>query len=159
MILLFDALVLLWLVVGVNAADNAGEDCRGEELCENANDLGTALGAGFVVFLWAAGAVILGVVRLVANRSGPRPPGPRTRPRPAGDLRPPSSVLRPQEDVRVISSVGSTTRRRSRTLDAVGRRSATSSRRRSIIARPISTIGWRTLVSGGSMWRAMAESS
>lgn len=75
-ILLFNALMLLWLVTGINAADDAGKDCRGEELCENANDVGTALGAGFIVFLWMAGAVILGVIWLVTGRSGRRPPRP-----------------------------------------------------------------------------------
>ena len=63
------------------------------------------------------------------------------------------------DDLRSTSSVASTTWWRSRPREAAGRRSAISVSSRSIIARPISSMGWRTLVSGGSMWRAMAESS
>lgn len=66
---------------------------------------------------------------------------------------------RDQDDVRVTSSVASTICRRSRSRETAGRRSAISPSRRSIMRRPISSMGWRTLVSGGSMWRAMAESS
>lgn len=64
-----------------------------------------------------------------------------------------------QEEERPTSSVASTTWRRSRPRDTAGRRSAISVRSRSSILRPISSMGWRTLVSGGSMCRAIAESS
>lgn len=78
-ILAFNLLMLLWLSVGINAASD-DESCRtGDQLCEDANDLGTALGAGFVLFVWAAGAVILGVIWLVTNRPSERRP---QRPRP-----------------------------------------------------------------------------
>ncbi|NNN35804.1 hypothetical protein HLK59_36675 [Streptomyces sp. S3(2020)] len=78
MILAFNLLMLLWLVVGLNAASDEGESCT-DQLCQDANDVGTAIGAGIVLFIWAAGAVILGVIWLVTNRSlqqGPpqRPP-------------------------------------------------------------------------------------
>ncbi len=71
----------------------------------------------------------------------------------------PHPAPRRHDEARATSSVGSTTWRRSNPLDTAGRRSAISSRRRSIMARPISSMGWRTLVRGGSMWRAIAESS
>jgi hypothetical protein len=70
-----------------------------------------------------------------------------------------SQASRSQDDIRGTSFVASTSSRRSSSRDTVGRRSAISDSSRSIILRPISSMGWRTLVSGGSMWRAMAESS
>ncbi|WP_411104171.1 hypothetical protein [Streptomyces sp. cmx-4-9] len=78
-VLLFNAVMLLWLVVGLAGASDAGEECRDEtadlsEACRLGNDIGTALGAGLIIFLWMAGAVILGVVWLVTN-SRKRPPG------------------------------------------------------------------------------------
>lgn len=64
-----------------------------------------------------------------------------------------------QEDARTTSSVGRTTWRGAGPRETDGPGAAISSCSRSIIARPISSIGWRTLVRGGSMWRAIAESS
>ncbi|MGW0836665.1 hypothetical protein [Streptomyces prunicolor] len=78
-ILAFNAVMLVWLIAGVNSASNSGKDCGAQQLCQDANDIGTAIGAGLVVFLWAAGAVILGVIWLVTNsRSASREP--RERP-------------------------------------------------------------------------------
>ncbi|OPG10516.1 hypothetical protein B1R27_02475 [Streptomyces sp. GKU 895] len=65
--------MLVWLVVGVNAASDQGKSCV-DQVCEDANDVGTAIGAGVILFVWAAGAVILGVIWLVTNRSFQRGP-------------------------------------------------------------------------------------
>ncbi|MBP5939429.1 hypothetical protein [Streptomyces acidiscabies] len=72
MILGFNALMLVWLVTGVNAASDGGEDCGTSKACQDANDAGTAIGAGIIIFLWVAGAIILGVIWLVTNRSADR---------------------------------------------------------------------------------------
>ncbi|WP_416974979.1 hypothetical protein [Streptomyces sp. 4F14] len=65
--------MLVWLVNGIDDASDEGKDCGADELCQNANDLGTAIGAGFILFIWVAGAVILGVIWLVTNKSSGRP--------------------------------------------------------------------------------------
>ena len=79
LILAFNVVMLVWLIAGVNAASGAGDDCGAQQACQDANDVGTAIGAGLIVFLWAAGAVILGVIWLVTNsRSASREP--RERP-------------------------------------------------------------------------------
>lgn len=70
-ILAFNLLMPVWLVVGVSAASDSGEECV-DELCRDANDVGTAIGAGVVLFIWMAGAVILGVIWLVTNKSSGR---------------------------------------------------------------------------------------
>ncbi len=71
-IIAFNALMLLWLVVGVNASSEASKDCETEsgelrEACQAGNDIGTAFGAGVVIALWVSGAVILGVLWVVTN--------------------------------------------------------------------------------------------
>jgi len=72
-ILLFNALMLVWLVTGVNGASNEGHSCKADKACQGANDVGTAIGAGIIIFVWAAGAVILGVIWLVTSRTSNRP--------------------------------------------------------------------------------------
>ncbi|MET9323405.1 hypothetical protein ABZX75_24915 [Streptomyces sp. NPDC003038] len=64
--------MMLWLVFGVAAAGKHGDSCETQpadvaDACRAGNDVGTALGAGALVFLWMAGAVILGVLWLVTN--------------------------------------------------------------------------------------------
>lgn len=58
-------LFIAWLISGVNAASGS-EDCTGLtgdalQLCRDANDAGTAIGAGLIVGLWMATDVILGI--------------------------------------------------------------------------------------------------
>jgi hypothetical protein len=72
-ILAFNLLMLIWLISGVNAS---AQDCSklvGDQQsnCE-AGDVGTAIGAGLLIGLWAFGDVILGVLWLV-TRSTKRP--------------------------------------------------------------------------------------
>ena len=70
-ILVFNALMLIWLVAGVGGvADN----CEGEvgsalEACEAGTAVGAGLGAAFIIFLWVAGNVILGVIWLVTRKT------------------------------------------------------------------------------------------
>ncbi|MFJ8464180.1 hypothetical protein [Streptomyces swartbergensis] len=59
------ALFLIWIIVGVNEAgdDPSCEGLTGEalELCRDAGDVGTAIGVGLVIGLWAAVDIILGI--------------------------------------------------------------------------------------------------
>ncbi|MBO1332763.1 hypothetical protein [Streptomyces sp. VRA16 Mangrove soil] len=59
--------MLVWLIVGINAASSEG-DARTTDACATGHDVGTLPGTGTIVFFWAAGAVIHGVVWLVTNR-------------------------------------------------------------------------------------------
>jgi len=72
-ILTFNALMLVGLIVGVNSASDKGKDCGTSEACQAGNDIGTALGVGAVLFVWVAGAIILGVIWLVTNKASGRP--------------------------------------------------------------------------------------
>ncbi|MFG2782504.1 hypothetical protein ACGFY7_32270 [Streptomyces prunicolor] len=49
LILAFNAVMLIWLVTGINSASNSGKDCGAQQLCQDANDIGTAIGAGLIV--------------------------------------------------------------------------------------------------------------
>ena len=70
-ILIFNVLMLVWILTGVGSvADN----CEGEigsalEACEAGTAIGAGLGAAFVIFLWVAGDVILGVIWLVTRKT------------------------------------------------------------------------------------------
>lgn len=71
-------LFLIWVITGAASGSGTPEECRGLtgddlELCEDANDVGTTIGVGLVIGLWAAVDVILGftyvVYRLATRRS------------------------------------------------------------------------------------------
>lgn len=66
MIIAFNLAMLLWLVSGLEAAGHVDETCT-SDACRAGSDIGTVLGVGALVFLWMAGAVILGVLWLVTN--------------------------------------------------------------------------------------------
>ncbi|MEU3052296.1 hypothetical protein [Streptomyces griseus] len=58
-------LFVIWMITGVNSASGA-EDCGGLtgdalQLCRDGNDVGTAIGVGLIIALWAAVDVILGI--------------------------------------------------------------------------------------------------
>lgn len=60
------ALFLLWIIMGVNSASDDDPDCEGLtgdalKLCQDAGDVGTAIGVGLIIGLWAAVDIILGV--------------------------------------------------------------------------------------------------
>ncbi|MBC9728819.1 hypothetical protein [Streptomyces sp. TRM68367] len=63
--LLVQLLFVIWIITGVNAAsdDPSCEGLTGEDLriCEEAGDVGTALGVGLIIALWAAVDIILGI--------------------------------------------------------------------------------------------------
>jgi hypothetical protein len=69
-------LFLIWVIAGAATASGTPEECRGRtgdslKLCEDASDVGTTIGVGLVIALWAAVDVILGftyVVYRLANR-------------------------------------------------------------------------------------------
>jgi hypothetical protein len=63
-------LFLIWVVSGAAGSSGAPEGCRGLtgddlKLCEDANDVGTAIGMGVIISLWVAVDVILGFTYLV----------------------------------------------------------------------------------------------
>ncbi|MDO0911111.1 hypothetical protein QQM39_09670 [Streptomyces sp. DT2A-34] len=67
------ALFLIWIIVGVNEAgdDPSCEGLTGEalELCRDAGDVGTAIGVGLVIGLWAAVDIILGITYAIFRLS------------------------------------------------------------------------------------------
>ena len=81
LVLAFNLLMLIWLVAGVGGAAQEGiTDCAGLagralSNCE-AGNAGTAVGAGIgaaiIIFLWAMGDVILGVIWLVTRKKEPQ---------------------------------------------------------------------------------------
>ncbi|MDX2938080.1 hypothetical protein [Streptomyces ipomoeae] len=69
---------LIWLITGAASSSGTPEECRGLtgddlKLCEDANDVGTTIGVGLIIGLWAAVDIILGftyvVYRLASRRS------------------------------------------------------------------------------------------
>lgn len=65
--LAFNALMLFWVIAGSMAASNSADCLPGDDLCEGANDLGTAIGVGFVMVLWFVGFVILGLLWIMTR--------------------------------------------------------------------------------------------
>ena len=77
LILIFNVLMLAWLVAGVGgAASSSNCSAITDELersgCEAGTAIGTGIGAGLVIFLWVAGEIILGILWLVTNRKKTR---------------------------------------------------------------------------------------
>ncbi|MFF3333721.1 hypothetical protein ACFYWX_29935 [Streptomyces sp. NPDC002888] len=69
---------LIWVITGAASGSGTPEECRGMtgddlKLCEDAGDVGTTIGVGLIVGLWAAVDVILGftyvVYRLATRRT------------------------------------------------------------------------------------------
>lgn len=61
--LAIQVIYLIWVITGISTANSGDASCVGtydEELCRDAGDVGTTLGVGFVVFLWAATDIIVG---------------------------------------------------------------------------------------------------
>lgn len=62
--------MLLWLIFGIAEASNDTCATKSPEVQDARrvdSDVGAVLGVGAIVFLWLAGAVILGVLWLVTN--------------------------------------------------------------------------------------------
>jgi hypothetical protein len=71
--LAIQALFLVWIIAG--AASSSSASCGGLKgsalhTCRDAGHVGTAVGVGLIIFLWAAIDVILGVGYLVFGRRG-----------------------------------------------------------------------------------------
>lgn len=71
-------LFLIWVITGAASGSGTPEECRGQtgdalQLCEDASDVGTTIGVGLIIGLWAAVDVILGfsyvVYRLASRRT------------------------------------------------------------------------------------------
>jgi hypothetical protein len=71
-------LFVIWIITGVGAAndDPSCEGLTGDalELCRDAGDVGTAIGVGLIIVLWAAVDVILGITYGVYRLSQRRQP-------------------------------------------------------------------------------------
>ena len=73
LILAFNALMLIWIVSGVAGVS---DNCEGEvgsalDACEAGTAIGAGAAATFLVFLWVAGDVILGVIWLITRKTAP----------------------------------------------------------------------------------------
>ncbi|MER6961510.1 hypothetical protein [Streptomyces sp. NPDC000618] len=71
-------LFLIWVITGAASGSGTPEGCQGLtgndlKLCEDAGDVGTTIGVGLIIGLWAAVDVILGftyvVYRLATRRT------------------------------------------------------------------------------------------
>jgi hypothetical protein len=69
-VLIFNLLMLVWVISAAASASGDATDCGSlsQDACNTARDVGTGIGVFILVFLWALGDVILGVVWLVTNR-------------------------------------------------------------------------------------------
>ncbi|MEU8992146.1 hypothetical protein AB0C98_38210 [Streptomyces sp. NPDC048558] len=72
-------LFLIWIITGVIAANDDDPSCEGLtgdalELCRDAGDVGTAIGVGLIIGLWAAVDIILGVTYGIYRLSRRRQP-------------------------------------------------------------------------------------
>ncbi|MBA5221509.1 hypothetical protein [Streptomyces griseoaurantiacus] len=76
--LVIQILFLIWVITGAASGSGTPKDCRGLtgdnlKLCEDAGDVGTTIGVGLIIGLWAAVDVILGfsyvVYRLATRRT------------------------------------------------------------------------------------------
>lgn len=62
----FNILMLIWLVGGVGgAAKQVGK--AGSEAAQAGAAIGTGIGAMLIIFLWAGGAIILGILTLLTR--------------------------------------------------------------------------------------------
>ncbi|HZD64824.1 MAG TPA: hypothetical protein VE152_01865 [Acidimicrobiales bacterium] len=68
-VLVFNAVMLAWLIGGLVSASNTVGNCVGQG-CQAAGTVGTTIGAGLIIGLWVAGDVILGVLWLVTRPRG-----------------------------------------------------------------------------------------
>ncbi|WP_432112892.1 hypothetical protein [Streptomyces sp. S1] len=61
--LLIQTAFLLWVVLGIQSGAGAPADCDtlSREVCNDAENVGTAIGVGIVIALWAATDIILGI--------------------------------------------------------------------------------------------------
>jgi hypothetical protein len=60
-------LFLIWVIIGARNGAGTPEDCGtlSQPDCNDAENLGTAIGVGLIVALWAAAHIILGITYLI----------------------------------------------------------------------------------------------
>src|ERR1700733_9653562 len=69
-ILAVQVLFVIWIISGVNSASkDACPPDQYSDMCKGAEAVGTGIGIGIIIFLWALIDVILGVVWMVTNKS------------------------------------------------------------------------------------------
>lgn len=75
-ILIWSALMLLWIIVGIAGADNA-EHCVNEtnrfldqQTCTDARDAGTGIAVAFLFFLWFIGFTVLSLIWFMTRPKG-----------------------------------------------------------------------------------------
>ena len=68
-IVLFSALMLIWIVVGVSSvSDNcAGMSGQALENCQAATAIGGGIGVTFLVIVWFLGFIVLGLIWLMSR--------------------------------------------------------------------------------------------
>lgn len=66
-ILAFNLAMLIWVIAGANTGKNCG-GLSGDALTEcDAGNVGTGIGVGIIILIWALGDIILGVLWLVTK--------------------------------------------------------------------------------------------
>jgi hypothetical protein len=69
-VLAFNVLMLIWLIAGISTVGN--NDCASQtyaDACQTGADVGASIGIGIILFVWALGDVILGVVWMVTRKT------------------------------------------------------------------------------------------
>jgi hypothetical protein len=71
-ILVINALFLIWIISGIAGNSSNCSGLSGQELdtCQSATAVGTGIGVAIIVVFWALVDVILGVIWLVTRRKG-----------------------------------------------------------------------------------------
>ncbi|WP_234338297.1 hypothetical protein [Streptomyces sp. NRRL F-5727] len=61
--LAIQVIFLIWIIVGVASGSGTPDDCGtlDRQTCNDAESVGTAIGVGAIIFLWAAVDIVLGV--------------------------------------------------------------------------------------------------
>lgn len=62
--IVFNLIMLAWLITGTNAASSTAAVGSAQEV---GRTIGTAIGAGLIMFIWLFGAVILGLFTLMTR--------------------------------------------------------------------------------------------
>lgn len=62
----FNILMLIWLIGGVGSASKQVENA-GSEAAQAGAAIGTGLGAMMIIFIWATGAIILGILTMLTR--------------------------------------------------------------------------------------------
>ncbi len=72
-VLIFNALMLIWVISAVASASGDATDCGtlSQETCNAARNTGTGIGVFLLIVLWAIVDIILGVIWMVTNNRNP----------------------------------------------------------------------------------------